>query len=70
MRCFINLFLVFVIYIFIAGCSEDTASDSKKINGDHVWKEQTDKINKAKEVESILLDSAEATNKIIEEQDL
>lgn len=48
----------------MAGCSDDDAEAKKE----HVWKEQTDAINKAKAVEGVLQDSADAERKKIEDQ--
>ena len=50
---------------FLFGCSDNTDS---KADGDHVWKEQTETIDKAKEVEAMMLKSAEDRAKSIEEQ--
>ena len=49
--------------IFLTACSED-----KETSGEHVWKEQTDTINKAKQVEAIIMDSAEKQKQAIEQQ--
>ena len=62
MNAIIKVFLISMI-IFLTACSED-----KKTSGDHVWKEQTDTINKAKQVEAMIMDSAEKQKKAIEEQ--
>jgi len=62
MDTIIKVFLISLI-IFLSACSED-----KEASGDHVWKEQTDTIDKAKQVESMLMDAAEKQKKAIEEQ--
>jgi len=49
----------------MASCSE---SDNSKVPKDNVWKEQTDTIDKAKEVKGILKKSAEEQAKAIEKQ--
>ena len=50
-------------------CSDDGKDTSeKKLSGDHVWKEQTQAIDKAKEVEGLLQDAATGQRKIIDEQ--
>lgn len=68
MQHFIRLvFLLFSFLLFIA-CSEETDSNAADVEKDHVWKEQTDTIDKAKEVEGMLIDSAEATKNAIENQ--
>ena len=61
----LKLLLVLVSTLFIAACSDE--SDSKA-SSDHVWKEQTDTIDRAKEVEAMMLKSAEDRSKSIEEQ--
>ena len=62
MNAIIMGFLISMI-IFLSACSED-----KETSGEHVWKEQTDTINKAQQVEAIIMDSAEKQKKAIEEQ--
>lgn len=54
--------------LILFGCSDDSSNSSTTNQKDHVWKEQTDTINRAKEVEGMMLESAEATRKLIEEQ--
>jgi len=51
--------------LFLTGCSGDDSEENKS----HVWKEQTDTMNKAKAVEGVLQESADAERKKIEEQD-
>ncbi len=62
MNVIIKVFLISMI-IFLSACSED-----KETSGDHVWKEQTDTIDKAKQVEAMIMDTAEKQRKIVEEQ--
>lgn len=50
---------------FISGCSDDS---DDKVNDDHVWKEQTATIDRAKGVQDMLNKSAEDKAKTIEEQ--
>lgn len=59
-----------VLYIIVSclilfGCSDESSNSSQK---DHVWKEQTDTIDKAKEVEGMLLESATATRQAIDKE--
>jgi len=52
-------------------CLMTACSDSdktQKVEQDHVWKEQTDMINKAKDVEQLLKDSAAIQQQNIDEQ--
>ncbi len=57
--------IVIILVFFLFGCSDNTDSNAKS---DNVWKEQTDTIDKAKEVEAMMLKSAEDRAKSIEEQ--
>ncbi len=64
-----NLYKIILILVFMVpmtGCSD--VSNTADTNKDHVWKAQTDTINKAREVEGILRDSAAATRKSIDQQ--
>ena len=55
--------------LLASACSDDGEDTSgKKLNGDHVWKEQTKTIDKAKEVEGLLKDATDQQRKIIDEQ--
>ena len=67
MSNFIKVFLMLVLCSIFVACSDESNNDveAKK---DHVWKIQTDAIDKAKEVEGMLMDSAENTRKTIESQ--
>lgn len=56
------LFLILPV-LFITACSDET----DRVDGDHVWKEQTDMIDKAKEVEGLINDAAIEQRKQIEE---
>ena len=55
------LFLFFTL-LFIAACSDET----QKVE-DHVWKEQTDMIDKAKGVELLINDAALQQRELIEQ---
>lgn len=64
---FLNkVFYIMVSCLFLFGCSEESSNSDQK---DHVWKEQTDTIDKAKEVEGMMLESAAATRKAIDKYD-
>ena len=58
------IFILFILFILVTGCSDEDAEAKKA----HVWKEQTDTLNKAKAVEGVLQDSADAERKQIEDQ--
>lgn len=49
--------------LFVSACSDDDRE-----SGDHVWKEQTQVLDKAKEVDGLLKDVADQQRKIIDEQ--
>jgi hypothetical protein len=49
--------------LLVSACSDDDRE-----SGDHVWKEQTQVLDKAKEVDGLLKDVADQQRKIIDEQ--
>ena len=55
-----------ILLMFVAACSDDV----QKVDGeqDHVWKEQTDMIDKAKDVEQLLNNAAAQQRQLIDEQ--
>ena len=57
-------FLCLVLIMFIAACSDE----QQQVEGDHVWKEQTDLIDKAHDVESLINDAAQQKKQEIDEQ--
>lgn len=61
----LKVLVLLVSTLFIAACSDENDNKASK---DHVWKEQTDTIDKAKEVEAMMLKSAEDRSKSIDEQ--
>lgn len=58
------IFILFILLIPVTGCSDEDAEANKA----HVWKEQTDTMDKARAVEGMLQDSADAERKQIEDQ--
>jgi outer membrane biogenesis lipoprotein LolB len=60
-----KMFYIMVSCLILFGCSDESSNSSQK---DHVWKEQTDTIDRAKEVEGMMMESAAATRKEIEKQ--
>lgn len=68
MRSLIQILLSLIVSLLLYGCSDDNSNDSKEVKVDHVWKEQTDTINKAREVEGMIMDSADATKQAIDKQ--
>jgi hypothetical protein len=61
----LNALIVLFSIFFMAACSDNSEN---KTSGEHVWKEQTETIDKAKEVEAKMLKAAEDRAKSIEEQ--
>lgn len=66
MKIFTCSFLLFSC-LFISACSDDKNQDKKTTSGDHVWKEQTMTMEKARAVEGIMEESAQEQRKMIEE---
>jgi uncharacterized protein YcfL len=66
MKKVIKVVLLTVSYLLFVACSSEDNNQAVSEKG-HVWKEQTDTINKAKEVEGILMDSADQTRKALEQ---
>ena len=65
MRYFLLILVVMLISsLIIKGCLDS----ERKNAGDHVWKEQTDTIKKAEEVNQLILDAAEKQRQNIEQQ--
>lgn len=60
-----QLMFSFILLVLMA-CSSESDSESKGGNNEHVWKTQTDSLDKAAEVEGIILNSAEQTRNAIE----
>ncbi len=58
-----KIFLIVLPILFIIGCSDE----QDKVE-EHVWKEQTDMIDKAKDVEQTLNNAALQQQKLIEQQ--
>jgi len=57
------------LLVLLSACSgDDKASSESKGSGDHVWKGQTDAIDKAKAVEGLLQDVDEEQRQVIEAQ--
>jgi hypothetical protein len=63
MQSSIKVFLLLISFSLFIACSDD--AENKK---DHVWKKTTETIDRAKAVESMILDSAANTQRTIEHQ--
>ncbi len=60
-----SLIVVCLSSVIMSACSDDSVD---KVQQDHVWKEQTDMIDKAKNVENLLQDAAALQQQKINEQ--
>ena len=58
-----NIIFLSAVLLLVSACSDDDRE-----SGDHVWKEQTQVLDKAKEVDGLLKDVADKQRKIIDEQ--
>ena len=58
-----KIILLSAAIMLVSACSDDD-----KESGDHVWKEQTQVLDKAKEVDGLLKDVEDQQRKIIDEQ--
>lgn len=58
-----KLISVVLMAMAIVACS-----DEPQVDGDHVWKDQTDMIDKAKALEQQMLDAAKLQQQKIDEQ--
>lgn len=65
---FIKLAIIFplVSVVFLSSCGDSNQDAQQK--KDHVWKSQTDTIEKAKAVEGILQDSADTQRQKIQDE--
>lgn len=57
--------ITLIFLLCLAGCSDNEGTAGK---GDHVWKEQTEAIKKAEQVEGIVLDAAKEQRESIDKQ--
>ena len=62
----IKTICIIVLTLFISACND--SDTPKKIGKDHIWKEQTDMIDKAKTVEQLVNDGATQQKQAIEQQ--
>lgn len=65
MQKIIRAYFILILFSIITACSDEKNNVGSQSN-DHVWEQQTETINKAKEVEGLLMDSAENTRNAIE----
>lgn len=66
----IKNFFLCAVFWSVSACSDDgKVTPGNKVSDDHVWKEQTQAIGKAKKVEGLLLDAVREQRKMIDKQD-
>jgi len=58
-----RIIILSAVLLLVSACSNDDRE-----SGDHVWKEQTQVLDKAKEVDGLLKDVSDQQRKIIDEQ--
>ena len=64
-----HLVLITALLLVGAGCSDKTdKTTQQKAKKDHVWKSQTQVMEQAKGIESMVIDSAKTKRKEIEQQ--
>ncbi len=63
-----SLFLLLLTFLLINGCSkEEKETVSKQTKQDHVWKSQVQALEKAKDVEQVLINAEKNQRQIIDE---
>ena len=62
----IKIICIMLLTLFISAC--DDSDTPKKIRKDHIWKEQTDMIDKVKTVEQLVNDSTIQQKQAIDQQ--
>jgi len=63
-----SLFLLLLTFLLINGCSKDDKEVvSKQTKQDHVWKSQVQALEKAKDVEQMLINAEKNQRQIIDE---
>jgi outer membrane biogenesis lipoprotein LolB len=67
MQNFIKIFLLCVLCLMFTACS-DESNNNAGAKKDHVWKETTDTIDRAKEVEGMMMDAAKNTQRALDQQ--
>lgn len=63
-----GIILLLIISLTVACSGEDASGTKENANDDRIWKTQTDALERARQVENILLESAEERRGQIEEQ--
>ncbi len=64
-----KIFTAALILFVQAGCSNETDNKvGNKENNDHIWKSQTKALDRAREVESVVIESTKNRQKLIDQQ--
>jgi hypothetical protein len=64
-----TVLIIGITLLLVCACSDDGKDTTKeKLTGDHVWKEQTQAIDKAKAAQGLIEDATVEQRKIIDEQ--
>ena len=64
----IQIASILLLSVFlVASCSDDEDKNKNELTGEHVWKEQTDTMDKARAVEGMLEDAAQEQREMIEQ---
>ena len=53
----LRVLIISLSVLMITACADDQVDKVQKVQKDHVWKQETDMIDKAKGIESILNDA-------------
>jgi hypothetical protein len=64
----LRVLIISLSVLMITACSDDQVDKVQKVQKDHVWKQETDMIDKAKGIESILNDALALQQQKIHEQ--
>jgi hypothetical protein len=63
------LLSIIISILFVTACSPGENEGSREeSHGDHVWRAQTDTLEKAKDVDQVIQDAAERQRRALEEQ--
>lgn len=62
-----NKLLLILIFLIVSGCSDSVDKAANEPSSDHIWKTQTDALDKAKNIEQMIIDAADQQKIKIEE---
>lgn len=61
-------YALFITLVFLSSCSNDREPEDRAMRGDHVWKDQVQAYDKAREVEGLLEKGAKKNKDALEQQ--